>query len=73
MSNNPLLIQSLATDHVAKLRLHGVSGSKAHRALTPKALGTIRTRSGWLLVGLGLRLVMPNGRATNRLANPAGH
>jgi hypothetical protein len=72
MPNNPQLIQSLATDHIAKLRRHDVS-SKDRRALTPKALGAIRTRSGWLLVGLGLRLVMPNGRATNRLANPAGH
>jgi hypothetical protein len=72
MPNNPQLIQSLATDHVAKLRCHRV-GSKDRRPLTSKALGAIRTRSGWLLVGLGLRLVMPNGRATNRLANPAGH
>jgi hypothetical protein len=72
MSNNPQLIQSLATDHVAHLRVHGVSAT-GRRAATPKVVGAIRTRSGWLLVGLGLRLVMPNGRATNRLANPAGH
>jgi hypothetical protein len=72
MSNNSQLIQGLATDHVTHLRVRGVSNTR-RRATTPKIFDAVRTRSGWLLVGLGLRLVMPNGRATNRLANPAGH
>jgi hypothetical protein len=72
MPNNPKQIHCLATDHIAELRRHGVS-SESRRAVAPKNLGGIRTRSGWLLVGLGLRLVVPHARATNRMANRAGH
>jgi hypothetical protein len=72
MPSNPQLIQSIATDHITELRRHGAN-SKTPRKVTPKVLHAIRERSGWLLVGLGLRLVMPHGRATNRLANPADH
>ena len=72
MSSNPQLIESIARDHIAELRRHG-AGGKTRGTVTREALRAIRMRSGWLLVGLGLRLVMPRGRATKRLANPAGH
>jgi hypothetical protein len=72
MSSNPQLIQGIARDHMAELRRRGAGGA-TRRAVAPEALRAIRMRSGWLLVGLGLRLAMPSGRATTRLANPAGH
>jgi hypothetical protein len=72
MSSNPQLIHSIAREHIAELRRHDARG-KTRRSVTPGPLCAIRMRSGWLLVGLGLRLVMPGDRASNRLTNPAGH
>jgi hypothetical protein len=61
MSN---LIESLAQTRHAE-RYQGAQLSAA-RAETAGRLRSTRTRAGWLLVGLGLRLALPGGQDAAR-------
>ncbi len=59
-SMNPGLSGQLAGDHVAELR-RSVAGRAAARAAGAEAVehGSLRRKTGWFLVSLGLRLVLP--------------
>jgi len=69
MSANRALLESLAKDHNTELY-----GRARRRSLVSRArsTGTTRTRAGWLLIGIGMRLVAGHGRATNHLNAAAG-
>jgi hypothetical protein len=59
-SMNPGLSGQLADDHLAELR-RSVAGRDAGRSAATRTArrGCLRRRTGWFLVGLGLRLVLP--------------
>jgi hypothetical protein len=69
MSANRALIESLARDHDAEM--YGRARRRAQRSRR-SAPNTTRTRAGWLLIGVGMRLVAGHGRATNHFNMVAG-
>jgi hypothetical protein len=69
MSPNRALLESLAKDHTAEL--HGRARRRAQISRA-HSTDTTRTRAGWLLIGLGMRLIAGHGRATNQLNAAAG-
>ena len=69
MCPNRALLERLAKDHTAELHGRARRRSQMSRA---NATDTTRTRAGWLLIGLGMRLVAGHGRATNQLNAAAG-
>lgn len=74
MSSSINLIGSLAQDRHAdryrELRRSHYDGGLA--ISSARGLETTRTRAGWLLVGLGLRLVAPGGKAAAQRARLIG-
>jgi hypothetical protein len=65
MSQNRALIESLARDRDSER--YRRAGRVSYRVS-----GKTRSRAGWLLIGLGMRLVAGQGRANTRLRVTAG-
>lgn len=66
MYHHPALAGALAKDRVAELRRSAEASARVRRTPRgPSVIGAARLRTGWLLVDMGLRLVMPRA-GTNR-------
>lgn len=58
MSSSLNLTESLAQDrHANRYRTRRTAGAEAQTSVETRTLETTRRRAGWLLVGLGLRLI----------------
>jgi hypothetical protein len=51
MHQSEILVGAVARDRVAELRRHGTRRR-------PKRAGSVRRRTGWMLVDVGLRLAL---------------
>lgn len=66
MYHHPALAGALAKDRVAELRRSAEAAARVERKpRRPNVIAAARLRTGWLLVDMGLRLVMPRA-GTNR-------
>lgn len=66
MYHHPALAGALARDRVAERRRSAEAAVRVRReARSPSVIAAARLRTGWLLVDMGLRLVMPRA-GTNR-------
>lgn len=66
MYHHPALAGALAKDRVAELRRSAEAAARVERKpRSPNVIAAARLRTGWLLVDMGLRLVMPRA-GTNR-------
>jgi hypothetical protein len=73
MSSSNSLIASLAQDrHAERYRSVNRGRDRGWVVSEARALESTRTRAGWLLVGIGLRLVAPGGKAAARRARLIG-
>jgi hypothetical protein len=64
--HHPALAGALAKDRVAELRRSAEAAARVERKpRSPNVIAAARLRTGWLLVDMGLRLVMPRA-GTNR-------
>jgi hypothetical protein len=72
VTQNPVLVQALIEARVAELRRAGAPGIRSRgrgRGGEHRVVEGVVRRAGWLLVGMGLRLVASGGagnRATAR-------
>jgi len=61
---NPVLVQAVARARIDELQRTGAASAHRREARREqRGTETIRRRAGWLLVGMGLRLVFANGAA----------
>ncbi len=66
MYHHQALADALARDRAAELRQSAESAARVRRqSRGPSVIAAARLRTGWLLVDMGLRLVMPRA-GTNR-------
>ncbi len=66
MYHHQALAGVLVRDRVAELRRSAEAAARVERnPRTPSVIAAARLRTGWLLVDMGLRLVMPRA-GTNR-------
>jgi hypothetical protein len=64
--HHPALAGALARDRDAQLRRSAEAAARVERRpRSPSVIAAARLRTGWLLVDMGLRLVMPRA-GTNR-------
>jgi hypothetical protein len=69
---NPRVLEDLAAQHMADIRA-SVAGSRQHAGRSRDRHQSLRVRTGWTLVDLGLRLVaQPERRHHVPRPRPAG-
>jgi hypothetical protein len=66
---HPAVLEALARDRVAELRHSGWATARVRREKRWHGLvAAARRGTGWLLVDMGLRLAVPRGGASRRVA-----
>ena len=68
MSTHKNLIESLADDRHSKRYRRGAG----HVTIPTEVMRETRSRAGWLLVAIGLRLALPRGQERSRTTTALG-
>ncbi len=74
MTHSPVLVQALAQARIEELRRTGAASARGRRFNAGRHINEAATRRlGWLLVGMGLRLVFSGNTAvrSQRRGRPA--
>ncbi len=68
---NTQMLKQVASQHICEVRQ---SASRCHRPseAVPEQRESIRTRAGWTLINVGLRLTDPPARGRQARPHPAG-
>lgn len=73
MTQNPVLVQALIQARVDELRRSGAPGIRSRgRGRERRRVEGIMRRAGWLLVGMGFRLVASGSAANRAMAREQG-